>query len=169
MVSADDIIRLFGMKPLPGEGGYYAETYRSADVLDAGALPARYGRDKTCSTTILYLLTPDTCSVLHKLPTDEVYHFYLGDPVTMLQLFPDGTSRSVTLGPDILNGQQVQVMVPRDTWQGSMLRDGGRFALMGTTMAPGFDFSDFEPGERQALLTHYPDQEHMILRLTTGK
>src|SRR5262249_23218313 len=150
-----ELIALLDLRPLPHEGGYYRETYRSGDRLAAAALPARYGRDKAVSTAIYYLLTPDTYSALHRLPTDEVYHFYLGDPGRMLQLFPDGSGRAITLGPDLRAGQQPQAVVPGGVWQGSSLVPGGSFALLGTTMAPGFDFADFEAGERAGLLAAY--------------
>ena len=164
-LTAEELIGLLGLQPLPLEGGYYRETYRSADRLAAGALPPRYGRDKPAGTAIYYLLTPDTFSALHRLPTDEVFHFYLGGPVHMLQLFPDGQGRTVTLGPDVRAGQRPQLVVPRGVWQGSYLREGD-FALLGTTMAPGFDFSDYEAGDRAALTAQYPAFADLIRRLT---
>src|SRR5262245_48991382 len=112
MLSAEQIIAALRLQPLPLEGGYYRETYRSADTLPAAALPPHYGRDKSAATAIYYLLTPDTFSALHRLPTDEVFHFYLGGPVRMLHLSPDGDGREVVLGPDILAGQQLQTVVP---------------------------------------------------------
>src|SRR5947207_10432471 len=119
MPTADELIALLDLRPLPLEGGYYRETYRSADVLPAPALPAHYGTDKSAGTAIYYLLTPDTFSALHRLPTDEVYHFYLGDAVEMLQLWPDGSGSVVTLGQDVRAGQLLQTVVPRGVWQGS--------------------------------------------------
>src|SRR5205823_3009506 len=98
--------------------------------------------------------------------TDEVFHFYLGSPVRMLQLLPDGTGRAVGLGPDILAGQAVQVMVPRGVWQGSLLEPGGDFALLGCTVAPGFEYADYESGCRDELLAHYPAFADLITRLT---
>ncbi|GIW79322.1 MAG: cupin [Gemmatales bacterium] len=164
-MTAEEIMHLLNLKPLPLEGGYYRETYRSADVLAAGTLE-RFAKAKAVCTAIYYLLTPETFSALHRLPTDEVYHFYLGDAVELVQLLPDGKLETVTLGPDLANGQQVQAVVPRGVWQGSRLRAGGRFALMGTTMAPGFDFDDYEPGEREKLLVHYPGASDWIEALT---
>jgi uncharacterized protein len=164
-VTAADVIALMQLKPLPLEGGYFREMYRSADVLGTATLPARYGRDKAAGTAIYYLLSPDTCSAMHRLPTDEIFHFYLGDPVTMLQLGPDG-GKLITLGNDIRAGQQPQVMVPRGIWQGSMLLPGGKFALMGTTMAPGFDFSDYEAGNAEELCREYPVFTEMIWQLS---
>ena len=166
MLTADELIALLGLRPLPVEGGYYRETYRSDDRLPVAALPARYGSDKSAGTAIYYLLTPTTFSALHRLPTDEVYHFYLGDAVEMLQLSPDGTGRVVTLGQDVRAGQLLQTVVPRGVWQGSRLRPGGAVALLGTTMAPGFDFADFEGGEQEALIDAFPDFGGIIRSLS---
>ena len=161
-----EIIAALGLKPLPLEGGYYRETHRCAESLSAAVLPPRYGRDKAMMTAIYYLLTPDTFSALHRLPTDELFHFYRGDPVHMLQLWPDGSSRVAVLGGDVLAGQQPQLVVPRGVWQGSSLAPGGTFALMGTTMVPGFDFADFEAADREQLSARYPDRAELIRQLT---
>lgn len=157
------------MKPLPAEGGYYVETYRASEKIGQAALPARYTSERNFSTAILYLLTPDTLSSLHRLKSDETFHFYLGDPVTMLQLHPDGSSEVITLGQDVLTGQRIQVTVPKDSWQGAFLKQGGKFALMGTTIAPGFKFNDFELGRQEELLQQYPNQRDLILKLTQQK
>lgn len=168
MLTAERLIELLGLAPLPVEGGHFRQTYVSDEAVAASALPARYGRDKTFGTAIYYLLTDeaDSFSALHRLPTEEIYHFYLGDPVEMLLLHPGGASESVVLGQDILAGQRVQSVVPRGVWQGSRLRPGGRFALLGTTMAPGFDVADYEGGERDALIRLYPAEAERIRALT---
>lgn len=166
MTAAADLIALLNLKPLPREGGYFRETYRSAERIPSAALPPRYGTDKSVKTAIYYLLTPETFSALHRLPTDEVFHYYLGDPVHMLQLWPDGSGRIETLGSDVFGGQQPQIVVPRGVWQGSRLVPGGAFALLGTTMAPGFDFTDYEAGEREQLSIHYPAHTDLIRQLT---
>jgi len=165
MVTADELIATLDLRPLPLEGGYYRETYRSADLLPAGALP-RYTMPKAAATAIYYLLTPDTFSALHRLPTDEVFHFYLGGPVEMLQLLPDGQGQLLRLGPEVLAGQRPQVVVPRGVWQGSSLLPGSPFALLGTTMAPGFDFADYEAGDRAILVGRYPRFGALIEALT---
>lgn len=165
MLSAEQVMTLLDLKPLPMEGGYFRETYRAAETLASEVLPPRYARAKAFGTAIYYFLTPDTFSSMHRLPTDEIFHFYLGDPVTMLQLGPDG-GRLLTLGPDIAAGQQVQTVVPRGMWQGSRLQDGGAWALLGTTMAPGFDFQDFEAGGRAELGAEYPAFAGIIAQLT---
>jgi predicted cupin superfamily sugar epimerase len=165
MTTAAELIAALDLRPLPQEGGYFRETYRSADVLLPGALP-RYTSAKAAGTAIYYLLSPDTVSALHRLPTDEVFHFYLGGPVEMLQLLPDGSGRLLILGTDLAAGQRPQVVVPRGVWQGSRLLPGAPFALLGTTMAPGFDFSDYEPGSRAALTRDYPAFTDLIRCLT---
>ena len=166
MLTAEQVIAALDLRPLPREGGFYRETYRSADVFPAAALPPHYRRDKSAGTAIYDLLTPDTFSALHRLPTDEIFHFYLGDPVRMLQLPPEGEGHLLTLGPDLLGGQSPQVVVPRGVWQGSFLAPGGTFALLGTTMAPGFDFDDYEAGDRAALTARYPAFRELIEQLT---
>jgi len=169
MPSAEEIIRQLNLKPLPGEGGFYRETYRSAEKISREALPGRYKTEKSFGTAIYYLLTPQTCSALHRLPADEIFHFYLGDPVLMLKLNPDGRAEKIILGQEIDKGQFVQTIVPANTWQGCLLREGGRFALLGTTVAPGFDFSDYEAGQRKILLEKYPEYKELIKKLTPGK
>ena len=166
-MTAEELKRLLNLSPLPVEGGYFAEAYRSPEVLSPAALPSRYSGDRNLSTAIYFLLTPDTFSAMHRLKSDEIYHFYLGDPVTMLILHSGGKSEVVTLGQDIEAGQRVQFLVPRQSWQGSRLQSGGMFALMGTTMSPGFDMADFELGDRQTLLAAYPGRRRLIERLTS--
>ena len=166
MISAQEIIELLGMQPLRVEGGYFAETYKCQELIPRKALPTRYHGKRSFGTSIFYLLTPDEVSALHRLESDEIFHFYLGDPVTMLQLHPDGSNDVVTLGQDIRSGQQLQVVVPRGTWQGSLLNEGGEFALLGCTVAPGFEYSDYEAGLGGDLVKEYPEQEDLIARLT---
>jgi len=168
MLTADQIIELLKLQPLPVEGGHFRQTYRSDLTLPGNALPARYGRQKPLCTAIYYLLTtdPDSFSAVHRLPTDEIYHFYLGDPVEMLLLYPDGESALIRLGPDLREGQHVQFVVPAGVWQGSRLVPGGSFALMGTTMAPGYDDDDYLGGEPTELIRRYPDRTQLIRSLT---
>jgi predicted cupin superfamily sugar epimerase len=166
MPTEDDLIRQLGLQPHPKEGGFFRETYRAVEAWPATALPARYQGARSASTAIYYLLTPDTYSALHRLQSDEIFHFYLGDPIRMLRLEPNGQGRTVVLGPDVFVGQQLQVVVPRGVWQGSCLEPGGAFALLGCTVAPGFEYADYESGVRQDLLTQYPAFADMIRRLT---
>lgn len=166
-IDAQAILEFLELEALPQEGGVFIQSYRSSDVLTPGQLPARYTGSKPAGTAIYYLLTdePDSFSALHRLPTDEVYHFYLGDPVELLLLYPDGRAQTVVLGQELLNGQHVQFVVPRGVWQGSHLRPGGEYALMGTTMAPGWTDEDYEPGVLEPLLARYPEQAALIRQL----
>jgi len=168
MLTPDQLIKIFNLEPLPIEGGQFFQTYVSAETITHDRLPDRYPVDKPFGTAIVYLLTadPDSFSALHKLPTDEVYHFYLGDPVELLQLHPDGSSERIILGQDLLGGQKVQHVVPRDVWQGSHLLPGGQFALLGTTMAPGYTDEDYVGGDPDELITAYPNRETLIEQLT---
>jgi predicted cupin superfamily sugar epimerase len=166
MPTAEELIRLLNLQPHPREGGHFRETYRSTDLLAASTLPPHYRGRRAVSTAIYYLLTPDTCSALHRLGSDEIFHFYLGSPVRMLQLFPDGQGKEVILGPDLLEGQSVQVVVPRGVWQGSVLEPGGAFALLGCTVAPGFEYADYESASRADLIASFPTFKDLITRLT---
>ncbi len=165
-MTVEALKQLLGLEPLPGEGGYYAETYRAALRLPAEALPPVYAGARNLATAIFYLLTPDTFSALHRLPGDEVYHCYLGDPVELLQLHADGSGTVTVLGRDLAAGMKLQHVVPGGCWQGSRLAEGGAWALLGTTMAPGFAFEDFEAADRDALLARYPAFADWITALT---
>lgn len=161
MADETQLRQLLAMKPLPEEGGYFVETYRSASTV---AQEGYAGKRSLC-TAIYYMVTPTSFSALHKLKGDEIFHFYAGDPVELLQLFPDGSSDLVTLGPEPLRGMKFQHVVPAGVWQGSRLLEGGRYALLGVTVAPGFEFEDFTQGELQSLVAMYPDRAELIAQL----
>jgi predicted cupin superfamily sugar epimerase len=161
----EDVIRLLDLKPHP-EGGFFRENYRSTELVASGGLPERFGGERSLGTAIYYLLTPDSFSAMHRLDADEVYHFYLGDPVEMLLLRHDGDANKTVFGGDLGAGQQVQAVVPHGWWQGSRLLPGGKFALLGCTVAPGFDFNGFELGKRSQLCAAYPNAAADIERLT---
>jgi predicted cupin superfamily sugar epimerase len=166
MPIADEIIRLLNLKPHPSEGGLFTETYRSEEAIAKDALPVRYRADRCLATAVYYMLTPESFSAMHRLKSDEIFHFYLGDPVTMLQLRPDGSSEIIALGRDIQRREKLQVVVKRGLWQGMYLNEGGEFALLGATVSPGFEYDDFELGVRDKLVKQYPLQREMITRLT---
>jgi uncharacterized protein len=166
MLTAKQIQDFLKLQPLPVEGGHFVESYRSKYTLAEPSLPACHAGERALSGAIYYMLTPDTFSAMHRLKGDEVYHFYLGDPVEMLMFKPDGAAEAVLLGQNILAGMRVQHSVPGGTWQGSRLAPGGKYALMGTTMAPGFDSADYEPGKRDALSALYPNYAPLIAFLT---
>ncbi len=156
-MKAQEIIRMLDLEPLEFEGGYFRETFRAGRVV-AG---------RNVSTAIYYLLTPETCSRLRRLVYDEVFHFYLGDPVEQIRLRPDGAGEVVILGTGLAAGERPQSVVPGGVWQGARLKPDGPqgFALLGATMAPGFDLRDFEIGDAGELAGRYPDWNEWIRRL----
>jgi predicted cupin superfamily sugar epimerase len=162
MLTPQEIIKMLNLSEHPLEGGYFVETYRSKEQIKSGSVPNK----RSLGTAIYYLLTADTFSEMHQLCIDEIFHFYLGDPVEMLQLFPDGTGKRIILGHDLASGMLPQVLIPAGIWQGSRLIPGGKFALMGTTVSPGFEFSDYLAGSRIKLINQYPDYREIIIGLT---
>jgi hypothetical protein len=167
MQNTEQIIQHFNLKPLPEEGGYYRELYRSEEIIDKSALPERYDSSRCFGTSILFLLKKGVFSALHRLKSDEVYHFHSGDPVKILLLSPNGDSRVAILGNDITKNHQPQLVIPKGTWQGCCLKnEDSEFALMGCTVSPGFEFEDFEVAERKMLIARYPQQKELITKLT---
>jgi uncharacterized protein len=169
-IPAAELKKLLHLVPHPREGGWFRQTWRADEAIRASALPARYvaGRDagRAAGTAIFYLLEPGSFSEMHRLASDEIFHFYLGDPVEMLQLVPDGTGRTLILGSDLAAGQLVQTVVPQGVWQGSRLLTGGKLALLGCTVSPGFEYVDYESGDRAALTRTWPEWAEMTRELT---
>lgn len=168
MSKAQEIIDALQLQPHPIEGGFFRETYRSAGAVPDAHLPDGYrGKgERSLGTSIYYLLTAATFSEMHRLPTEEVFHVYLGGPARMLQIDPDGSHRELILGADVLGGQRPQVVVPPNVWQGTLLEPDVDFILLGATMAPGFDFADYEQGKEADLVARYPEAAALIRRLT---
>lgn len=173
MLTAQRIIDLLDLVAHPEEGGFFRETYRSTERIDLTALPGRYRPragepHRDVCTQIYYLLTPDTFSAMHRVNSDETFHHYLGDPVEQLWLLPDGASRVITIGSDLDAGQRPQITVPHGVWQGSRLASTAHgFALLGCTVAPGFEFADYEMEHEDALAKRYPDRAALIAALTS--
>jgi len=165
-LTAAELKALLDLRPHPREGGWFAETWRSQETIPHDALPSRYAGPRAAGTSIYYLLEPQNFSEMHRLASDEVFHFYLGDPVEMLQLAPGAPGRRLVLGPDVAAGMLLQTVVPQGVWQGSRLVPGGRFALLGCTVSPGFDYADYESGARADLTRVWPDWHSMIALLT---
>jgi uncharacterized protein len=165
-MTVNKIVSLLGLKPLVPEGGYFVETYRSGEGTGPTSLPRRYRGRRCFGTAIYYLATPDSFSAMHNVSSDEVYHFYLGDPVEMLLLLPGGGGRRVVIGPRLEKGQRPQIVIPRGAWQGVRLRPGGKYALLGTTVCPGFEYADFTLGRRKELIERYPGFRRQIIALT---
>lgn len=166
LANAEKLKSLLDLVPLSIEGGHFSETYRSVEMIPQECLQGRYSGPRTVGTCIYYLLQPNTFSELHRVASDEIFHFYLGDPVEMLQLWPDGSAKQVLIGTDIESGVAPQLVVPHGVWQGARLAAGGEFALLGCTVSPGFDYADYENGSRKLLSEAYPKHREMIRTLT---
>jgi len=158
-------IEKLGLQPHP-EGGYYRETYRAKLEIDREALPAAFGGNRPVSTAIYFLLDGDDFSALHRLRSDEIWHFYAGGGLVVEVIDQAGTRSSILLGSDPEAGEVFQAGVKAGCWFGSRVRDAGTFALVGCTVAPGFDFADFEMGERAELVGKYPEHRKVIEQLT---
>ena len=159
-MNAQEMIAYLELEPHPVEGGYFRRTYTSQQTvqLERG--------ERAQGTAIYYLLEPGTFSEMHVLESDELFHFYLGDPVEMLQLWPEGTARVVVLGPDLAAGQHVQLLVPAGVWQGTRLLAGGTVALLGCSVCPGFDFADYRNAGYAELAAKWPGEAERIRALT---
>ncbi len=150
------------------EGGWFRETYRSTESVPAHALPQRFDGSRALSTAIFFLLEEEDISALHRIKSDELWHFYAGSPLLIHAIFPDGRYRTQRLGSDYAAGDLYQVVVPAGCWFGAELA-GEHFALVGCTVSPGFDFADFEMADRQPLSARYPQHAELIKRLTKGR
>jgi predicted cupin superfamily sugar epimerase len=163
------LITRLGLTPHP-EGGYFRETYRASETTAATALPRRFGGERSISTAIYFLLEAGQCSHLHRIRSDEVWHFYAGDPLIVVEINPAGGLKTTRLGGNLGGDPGTdtvhQHVVPAGSWFGATPAEGGRFALVGCTVAPGFDFADFELADRAALLGEYPRHQDWIRRLT---
>jgi predicted cupin superfamily sugar epimerase len=159
-MTADEIKMILKLDPHPIEGGSFRRTYASKGNVD---LPRGI---RPLGTAIYYLLEPGTFSEMHVLNSDEIFHFYLGDPVEMLQLHPDGRSAVFALGHDLRAGQHVQLVVPAGVWQGTRLVGDGKVALLGCTVTPGFDYADYRNGSFAELAAKWPGESERIKALT---
>lgn len=156
MMTTADLMQLLKLEPHPIEGGYFRQTYISSGTVD---LPRG---TRAQGTAIYYLLEVGAFSEMHVLDSDEIFHFYLGDPVEMLQLHPDGSSAVFTLGPDLASGQHVQLVVPAGVWQGTSLVGEGKMALLGCTVTPGFDYADYRDATAEELIAKWPHESARI-------
>ena len=163
--TAADWIASLGLVPHP-EGGFYRETYRAQEIVAANHLPARFGGPRACSTAIYFLLPGDQVSALHRIKSDDIWHFYAGTALTLTLIHSDGRLETPRLGPDPGRGESFQALVPAGCWYGAAVDDPGGYALVGGTVAPGFDFADFELADRHTLLASFPQHRQTILRLT---
>ncbi|MER3482543.1 MAG: hypothetical protein C4332_04720 [Meiothermus sp.] len=158
-------IEHLGLEPHP-EGGYYRQSYKSGEIIDD--LPERYAGPRAFSTAIYFLLQHPNFSAFHRIASDELWHFYAGSPLTVWIISPEGALSTLRLGPNPEQGQSFQGVSPAGSWFASAPDEPGSWALVGCTVAPGFDFADFELAERDKLAAEYPQHRELIERLTRG-
>jgi len=164
-LTAEELVRRLELTRHP-EGGWYRESYRSAEVIPAAALPDRFSGPRSYSTSIYFLLERGDISALHRIKSDELWHFYAGGTLAIQVITATGEHLKLELGSDLASGASFQAMVPAGCWFGAELSGVGDHSLVGCTVAPGFDFSDFEMGGRDELLRQYPGHADVIRRLT---
>jgi predicted cupin superfamily sugar epimerase len=163
-MTAAEVIRLLNLSPHPTEGGQFLQTYAAAERIELPGYPS----PRRTSTAIYYLLEPHTFSEMHRLRSDEIFHFYAGDALEMLQLAEGQPGERIVLGNDLAQGQRPQVLAPRNVWQGSRILPGGRagWSLVGCTVSPGFEYEDYETGVLAQLLAQWPQWSELIVALT---
>ena len=163
-LSAADYVAQLQLQPHP-EGGYYSRTYESDEQIAAAALPARFGADRFISTAIYFLLEGTDYSAFHRIKSDELWHFYAGGGLHIYVIHPDGRGEILLLGNDMVNGYRFQQLVKAGCWFASRPANENSFSLVGCTVAPGFDFADFEMAKQEELLKIYPQYQHWIQQL----
>jgi predicted cupin superfamily sugar epimerase len=163
-MDAQDVIRVFQLQPHPREDGFFRETYRSDDFVSQ-KLPRRYKSGRCFSTAILFLIAKGKFSAFHRLQSEEIFHFHAGGPAELIILAEDGALEVHTLGADLAAGHQVQVVVPRNTWQALRLTADASWVLVGCTVSPGFEYDDFEDADRNEMLRAFPQHAALINEL----
>jgi predicted cupin superfamily sugar epimerase len=158
-------IRKLQLEPHP-EGGHYRQTYRAELLLAQESLPREFKGPRPASTAIYFLLDGNNFSAFHRLLADEVWHFYFGATLVVHLIDGDGIYSEIQLGSDPEAGQVLQAVVKAGSWFASRVQDGRSFALVGCTVAPGFDFEDFEMAKREDLVERYPQHREVIKKLT---
>ncbi|MBC7688687.1 MAG: cupin domain-containing protein [Aquabacterium sp.] len=158
------LVQKYHLVPHP-EGGYFKEHYRSAEVISNACLPKRFDGDRCYSTAIYFLLGEGNFSAFHKIQSDECWHFYAGQTLWIHVIHLNGKLETIKLGSDIANGNQFQAVVAAGCWFASEPAPGTQFAFTGCTVAPGFDFNDFELAKKEELVKHYPQHSPLINRL----
>jgi predicted cupin superfamily sugar epimerase len=158
-------VHCLALKPHP-EGGFYRETYRAAEAIETSGLPARFTGRRSFSTAIYFLLRGQDRSVFHRIRSDELWHYHAGDSLSIYVLHEETGLTVHRLGADIARGDALQVVVPANTWFGARLEAPGRYTLAGCTVAPGFDFADFEMADRATLLKTFSGHADIITSLT---
>lgn len=148
------------------EGGYYKEIYRSSESIPAKVLPDRFNGPRKYCTSIYFLLEQGNFSAFHRILSDEIWHFYAGQSLEVIELQENGEAFITRLGSDLEKGEKLQHTVSANTWFASRVAEGGSFALVGCTVSPGFDFADFEMANQEELIRKFPQAKSLIEQLT---
>lgn len=164
MLLAHHLIQQYNLQPHP-EGGWYKQTYKSKEIVSGSALPKRFKGDRVYSTAIYFLLEQGNFSAFHKIKSDECWHFYSGDPLNVYVIGQDGELKITTLGSNFDEGQTFQYIVPANCWFASRPAPGSSYCFVGCTVAPGFEFEDFELANPNELSQLYPKHAALIKEL----
>jgi len=165
MLTPQQLMKQYNLQP-HSEGGWYKETYKSSEYIPEAALPERFNGVRVFSTAIYFLLEQGNFSAFHRIKADECWHFYAGDSLLIYVIKQDGKLDIIHLGNDIDRGQLFQYVVPANRWFAIRPAPGSQFCFVGCTVAPGFDFADFELAKRDELIKRYPRYEIVIKKLT---
>jgi predicted cupin superfamily sugar epimerase len=161
-LSVDELIKRYNLIEHI-EGGYYYRGYRSQDIIPAIGLPKRFRGERSITSAVVYLIPSGVISKLHRLKSDEIWHFYLGDPMTLVEIYDNGTIKKTMLGQNVLQQQEVQHVVHHGCWFGGFVNYPGDYSFVGCTVSPGFDVEDFEMGDRETLLQKFPHLKEDVL------
>ena len=159
------IITKLGLQPHP-EGGYFKEIYRSHELVSSDALPERYSGSRCFGTSIYFLLSEKQFSTFHRIKSDEIWNYHLGSSLFIHIIYPDGNYERIKLGADVVNNEVPQYIVKQGCWFGAELTDKNSYTLVGCSVAPGFDFADFEMAQRDKLISKFPQHKDIITQLT---
>ena len=163
-MTVQQLIQQYNLQPHP-EGGWYKETYKSDEYISGSTLPERFGGSRVFSTAIYFLLAQGNLSAFHRIKSDECWHFYAGDPLVVYVMQLNGRLDIIHLGNDIEKGQVFQFVVPANCWFASRPAPGSTFCFVGCTVAPGFDFTDFELAKASSLTALFPQHKAIIEEL----
>ena len=163
-MTVQQLIQQYNLQPHP-EGGWYKETYKSDEYISGSTLPERFGGSRVFSTAIYFLLEQGNFSAFHRIKSDECWHFYAGDPLVVYVMQLNGRLDIIHLGNDIEKGQVFQFVVPANCWFASRPAPGSTFCFVGCTVAPGFDFNDFELAKASSLTALFPHHKAIIEEL----
>jgi predicted cupin superfamily sugar epimerase len=167
MHAAETWIKRLNLRPHP-EGGFFRETYRAAESVAADQLPPRFGGARSFSTAIYFLLGAGHFSAFHRIKADEIWHFYAGGPLDLYVIQPDGQLITQRLGLNVEHGELPQRVIPANHWFAARPAPASPYTLVGCTVAPGFDFADFELATTTQLAALFPQHKTIIATLTTG-